>query len=405
MIKLGIFGAYRGSDFVKIAKDVGCKVTAVCDRDKKRVDDMVRPVLGDDCVYYSDFDEFIKADFDACILCNYFSEHAPFAVRAMLAGKHVLSETMSNVTMAQGVELYRTQKETGKIYMLAENYPFMRGCMRMKREYETGRFGRVLYADGEYVHPMNEEEYNLLSPGKYHWRSWLPSTYYLTHSLAPLMFMTGTMPKTVNALSVFAPEQNERKLRYAADATAAMLCGMDNGSVFRITGWATFGGGGDWYRLGCSSGSLETVRGEMNDVRIVEDNGEVNVFTTEWEKFGDLAAKTGHGGGDFWALYEFAQSIENNTEPYFNIEKALAMASVGLLGWRSCLEKGRQYDIPDFSREEDCKLYENDNLSPFPDKNGKTTLPCCIKTDYTPSEEAQRVAREYWAKQGYLYQE
>ena len=44
-------------------------------------------------------------------------------------------------------------------------------------------------------------------------------------------------------------------------------------------------------------------------------------FTTEWEKFGDLAAKTGHGGGDFWALYEFAQSIENNTEPYFNIEK------------------------------------------------------------------------------------
>ena len=33
---------------------------------------------------------------------------------------------------------------------------------------------------------------------KKHWRNWIPSTYYCTHALAPLMYITDTMPLSVN---------------------------------------------------------------------------------------------------------------------------------------------------------------------------------------------------------------
>jgi hypothetical protein len=56
------------------------------------------------------------------------------------------------------------------------------------------------------------------------------------------------------------------------------------------------------------------------------------------------------------------------------------MASVGILGWRSCLIGGREYKIPDFSNEKERAAVENDDLTPFPDEDGNgVTLPCSTK--------------------------
>ena len=52
------------------------------------------------------------------------------------------------------------------------------------------------------------------------------------------------------------------------------------------------------------------------------------------------------------------------------------------------LEGGKPYDIPDFTKEEDCKLYENDRLSPFYGVDGSDpVIPCCSHTDFKPTEE------------------
>ncbi len=95
---------------------------------------------------------------DAVILANYFHEHAPFAVKALEAGKHVMSETASNTTLAEGVALCRTVEETRRIYMLAENYPYTAFSQEMQRLYRTGEVGEVTYAEGEYNHPMDLED-------------------------------------------------------------------------------------------------------------------------------------------------------------------------------------------------------------------------------------------------------
>ena len=52
------------------------------------------------------------------------------------------------------------------------------------------------------------------------------------------------------------------------------------------------------------------------------------------------------------------------------------MSATAILGWRSCLNHGENFRIPDFRDENDRKMYENDDLTPFPDDNGEgATLP------------------------------
>lgn len=50
---------------------------------------------------------------DAVVLANYANEHAPFAIKAMRAGKHVFSEVLPVQTIKEAVELIETIEETG----------------------------------------------------------------------------------------------------------------------------------------------------------------------------------------------------------------------------------------------------------------------------------------------------
>jgi len=56
------------------------------------------------------------------------------------------------------------------------------------------------------------------------------------------------------------------------------------------------------------------------------------------------------------------------------------MSAAAILGWRSCLQNGRTYKIPDFRNPEERNKYRDDALTPFPDEKGEgITLPCSTK--------------------------
>lgn len=402
--RVGILGLSRGLSYINACNSVGVKVVAICDTIKAR-HDAVRPACPEDVVSYDNFDDFIRHDMDAVILCNYFTEHAPYAIKALRAGKHVLSECTSNVTLAEGVELCRVVEETGKLYMLAENYPFTKSNMEMRRIYQGGSLGRALYCEGEYVHPIAPDEYNSLSPSINHWRNWLPSTYYCTHALAPLMYITDTMPLHVNAVSIAAPEVFKGTARSSCDAAGIMLCRMDNGAIFRITGWAVLGGHGNWYRVSAADGVVESIRNNQdqlllryNSWSVPEGAEECKTYSPEWDFNGELAEKAGHGGGDFWVVYHFNDAIQNNKQPYFDVYKGVTMSSLGILAWKSVLANGAQMEIPDFKDEKSRKKYENDYFNPFPMPGSQfPSIPVSTIKGFTPSEEDFESAKKYWA--------
>jgi len=409
-IRVGVIGVGRGSSFASGATDlVGMKLVAICDTWEEKLVEAGRRY---GVATYTDYDKFLEHDMDAVVLANYFHEHAPFAIKALAAGKHVMSETSCNATLAEGVALCRAVEKSGKTYMLAENYPYTQFHMEMRRLYRTGEIGEVTYAEGEYNHPMEPTARIGISPGMKHWRNWLPSTYYCTHALAPLMMITDRMPVKVNGLSIACRAVDEETVRIG-DPGSVILCRMDNGAVFRIFG-LLLPGHSNWTRVHGVKGAMETTRGPgyfgPGQVRVWHDHwlrepGQPaeRTYVPDWPEHGDLANKAGHGGGDFWTNFEFANAIRSGKPPYLDVYRGVAMSSVGILAWKSALQGGTPFDVPDFHKESSRKAYENDHWSPFPAHAGLAPdqPPPSIRGVVKPSAKAVADARKIWKKQGY----
>lgn len=387
-IRIGVFGTWRGKAYMKSLNYIDkARVTALCEKMPERIEE-AKKHCDDDVAVFKNFDEFIDSEkFDALFLCNYFNEHAQYAIKALERGIHVFSETMAASTMALCVKLCRAVEKSGCVYMLAENYPFSRGCLEMKRLYEGGTLGKVMFAEGEYIHPMSPaESWKYNNPdvhGEYHWRRYLPVTYYSSHALAPLMYITGAMPKYVVGMA--APDTAEKikeHKKVKTDAVGVMLLSMDNGAVFRVNGSSHIGPKGNWYRIGCSEGGVETVRGAEKNVRLayhdwsVPEGAETSkTYEAQWSSDADKADKAGHGGGDYWVVKEFIDSVRSGKNNFLDVYRATAMSAVAILGWRSVLNGSKRFDIPNFSKEISRKKWENDDLTPFPSGDAPNTLP------------------------------
>lgn len=370
--KIGIFGCGRGRDHIQSLNVLdNAEVVAICDKNETLLYETKEKFCGENTKTFTDFDEFIKEDMDGIVLVNYFHEHTPFAIKAMERGIAVCSETTPASTMKECVELVRAVERTGGKYMFGENYPFMIANEEIKRIYESGTLGRVLYAQGEYCHTMSPGELKV-KPESKHWRAWEPKSYYLTHSLGPLMYITGEMPVSVNCRTVFAPDIFEGSGRQCADAVSVMICKTESGAILQTTGHALLPPHGNWYRISCTKGGAEVVRGDEGKVRVGynwwdrPENAKDGIYKAEWASNSASAEKTTHGGSDFWVMYNFVEYILNDVKPFFDVYRSVSISAVGILGWRSTLNNGMEFKIPDFKCEADRAQYENDDASPFP---------------------------------------
>lgn len=407
-IKIGIFGAGRGID---IAENLtlldDCEIVALCDFNEKRLNAGLER-LGIEIAAYENFDDFIEHEMDAVVLANYFHEHTPFAIKCFEKGIHVFSECISNGTMAEGVELIRAYEKSNSIYMLAENYPQMIFNREMKRVCDGGTLGKIIYAEGEYNHPARPDDIEFNKSYVYsleHWRNYLPRSYYITHSLAPLMWSTGATPKRVSALPVYSPIKETATARRVGDRAAIITTLNDDDSVFRVTGCAAFGAHHNAYRICGENGQIENLRGmgskimlRYSDWSIPEGKEEVNLYEPEWnDKDEDFINQSGHGGGDYIIARMFLDCIKEGRQPEhpYDIYSAVTMSSVAILAHRSILNGGAAYDIPDFRLEECRKEYENDRHTPFCGTDGsKPDIPCCSNPDYSPTDEQIRLIAE-----------
>ncbi len=400
-IKIGIFGAGRGVDLAQNFMMLGCEIVALCDFHKERRETDVKR-LPDTTVFYEDFDSFIEHDMDAVVLANFFHEHTPFAIRCFERGIHVFSECISNGTMAEGVELIRAFEKSKSIYMLAENYPQMKFNREIKRICDTGTLGKILYAEGEYNHPVDPYDTSFQKTYNYypmHWRNFNSRTYYITHSLGPVMWATGATPKKVTSFASFAPPPCDAPVAsHVGDEVAIITTQNDDGSIFRVTGCAAFGAHHNAYRVCGTKGQIENLRGMGKQVMLRYNKWDLpegaeceKLYEPSWnDRDEELIETSGHGGGDYLTVRMFLDCIRQGKQPEhpFDIHSAVAMSSVAILSHRSMLEGGVPYDIPDFHDEACRKQYENDRLTPFYGTDGSApTLPCCSHPDYKPSEE------------------
>ncbi len=396
-IRIGIFGLRRGSSFFDEIKTNGGEIAAVCEKDEEQIKAVSKDIEG--AAVYNDFDEFINHPMDAVLLANFFPEHAEYAIKALEKNIHVLSECISNSTLAQGVRLCEAAEKSKAQYMLAENYPYMLFNREMKKVYEGGTLGKVFYAEGEYNHPMDWYDTPAvisIRPYEKHWRNYLPRTYYITHSLAPIMAATGVFPKRVTAMPVYSPLPEDcPTVSHVADVAAIITILNDDGSVFKVTGCSAFGAHANSYRLCCEKGQIENVRGtdkvmlRYNDWQIPEGKKAVNFYTPKISRAEKkLIGDAGHGGGDFFVIREFFNCIRENKPHQFDVYFATAMASVAILSHRSIMEGNAPFDVPDFRKKEDKDKFRDDTRSPFWLSDGTPpSYPCCSNPGYEPTDK------------------
>jgi len=327
------------------------------------------------------------------------------------AGKHVMSETSACFTLAQGVALIEAVEKSGKIYMFAENYPYMVFNQEMRRLYRAGRIGEFKYGEGEYVHPMSAEDSTRISPGLDHWRNWIPATYYCTHSLAPIMFITDTWPEKVNGFVV--PYDPEDDVHYGntvrrSDLASMVAVRMNNGAVAKLLK-GSLRGHGVWVRIHGNQGLMENLRcGDTRMLRVRREPFDKNegepveqIYLPDFPEFHAEATRAGHGGGDFFMDYHFAQAIRNNEQPFLDVYRGVAMSIVGVLAYRSALQDSAPVVVPDFRDPEIRKQYADDDWSPDSrDRRPGQPWPSMLG-DIRPTEQGIEFATNVWQESGY----
>jgi len=412
-LKIGVFGAARGKTMINVLlKHPDAELVAVCDKYTSLLDEVKNEAdaKGLKVALYADFEDFFKHDMDAVILANYANEHATFGVRLLRSGRHIMSEVLPCETMAQAVELIEAVEQTGLVYAYAENYCYMDRTFEMWRRYARGDIGRVTYGEGEYIHDCSSIWPRITYGDPKHWRNRMHPFFYCTHSLGPLLMMTGERPASVTGIMTrFDP-------KYYQAALSMMTAGIEmvtktSGAVFKsIHGGLKREPGSVNYELYGDKGCMETQRFGEPYLNVYIEGDKACVGNRESyfpQKFIDaeLARNFGtHGGSDFYATHFFIQKILNRPGKEYSIDvySAVDMGICGLLAYRSCLTGGIPVEVPDLRDPAQRGKYRNDHACTTPEVAGDQLLPRIPGgVEDAPPEAYEKIRRLWLAGKNY----
>ena len=406
-VKIGVIGGGRGKSMIRYGREASnAELVAICDFRDDVLERMKKECGEDGISYYSDYDEFLKHDMDAVVLANYANQHAPFAIKAMKAGKHVFSEVLPVQTLKEAVELIETVEETGKIYAYGENYCFMSAPYEMRKLYRQGLIGEFEYGEGEYVHNCEPIWPEITYGEPDHWRNNMYATFYCTHSIGPMIHITGLRPVRVTG---FEGPKTERKLRVGSKSGSfgMELIQLENGGIFKSIH-------GDlyvdsiWYSIYGSKGNMESAResaqnGAFDRIYIHADEYSGGYDTTKKDTYlptreqDEQAKSFGHGTSDFYTMYNFVRKIQGDpAADIIDVYEALDMFLPGLFAYRSVLNGGIPMEIPNLRDKTVRDLYRNDTACTDPSVAGDQLIPVFSKGNpEIPDAIYQEVKRKW----------
>ncbi len=360
-MKVGVVGAVnRGSGFARslLATDF-FRAHALCDTDEEGLARIQEETGAPEI--YTDYSEMLdRSAIEAVVIGTPMSFHAPMATAALERGLHVLCEVTAAVSIREARSLVETAKTSRGIYMMAENYTFMKPNMMVRGLADRGLFGEPYYAEGEYLHEL--KALNEKTPWRRRWQTGINGITYGTHSLGPILqWMPGDRVASVCCAGSGHHYRDPRGDRYENEDSCVMLCRTAKGALIkiRVDMLSDRPHAMTNYQLQGTDGVYESARrrGEANRIWLRSRNPEPD----DWE---DLAAlepeftpqvwqdeealrKAGHGGGDLLELLTFRDIILGRRENELGMHQAMDLTLPGLVSQRSIEQDGIWLDVPD----------------------------------------------------------
>lgn len=341
---------------------------------------------------FDSFDDMLDSDLDAIALFTQRWTHGPLVVRALRAGKHVYSAVPMAITVEEIEAIIEAVRETGLTYMMGETSYYNPATVYARGRVDEGAFGRIFYAEGDYVHDMDLGFYAAYQySGGDQWRrtASYPPMLYPTHSVGGVLGAIGGHAVSVSCIGV--PDDRgdgvfDREVSMFDNdfSNATALFELAGGGSMRINEFRRVGYPAhireSRFRYFGTEGSFEQTaiaalwqdRDGITDVTEevdtkpsmdLDDPSLADVDPALRDAFvsglapvhdaGRLPAEfqglpNGHEGSHHFLVDDFVTAVATRTLPPVNAWQAARYTLPGIIAHESALRGGERLAVPDF---------------------------------------------------------
>ena len=142
---VGVGAAAQVSHIPALKKAEGVELVALCDRDEEKAARVAQRYGIPQAV--ETIDELLRDDaLDALVVCTPNYLHAPMAIAALQAGKHVLVERPLARNAAEAEKMVAAAKKADRVLLCALSHRFRSDSQILKKFVDGKELGRVFYA-------------------------------------------------------------------------------------------------------------------------------------------------------------------------------------------------------------------------------------------------------------------
>ena len=288
---------------------------------------------------YPSLEELVKDDkIEAVFVATDAPNHARHCIEVLKHGKHVATAVPAVFgSLEDADKVFEAVKKSGLKYMMFETSCFHADLYAMRKIYEAGGLGELVYAEGEYYH-YSEKPIDSYKG----WRVGLPPQWYPTHSNAYCLGVTHGSFTEVSCMGMpsllekLQPANNPYKNPFGTEI--ALFRTSEGGMARMAVSWDTPG----------FSGEMGRVRGQKGTVYGQYQGLEKKLPKINRPPLPPGGDPGGHGGSHGYLMNEFVLAILEDRKPLVDVALALNMTVSGIIAHQSALRDGELLKIPQY---------------------------------------------------------
>ena len=337
---------------------------------------------------YAYLDMLKRDDIEGVIISTPWLWHTKMTVACMKAGKYAGVEVSAANTLTECWDLVNTYEETKVPTMILENVCYRRDVMAVLHMARQNIFGELLHARCGYRHDLRGKKFqpgvNFGNEGvsESRWRTehsvHRNADLYPTHGVGPVAtwmninrgnrFVSMTSHATkARGLQKYVvdhpkggPDHPNAKINYKLGDIITTQINTANGETILVTHDTNSPKPYSLdFELQGTQGLTEFdyhkkriyIEGKSKPHRWDEMDEWLKKYDHPlWQKHGEYAAGSGHGGMDFFVDNAFVEIVKRKTTPPLDVYDAAAWSAITPLSERSLAEGNAPQYFPDFTR-------------------------------------------------------
>ncbi|RKR76485.1 Gfo/Idh/MocA family protein [Frondihabitans australicus] len=340
----------------------------------------------------ADFDAMLASDVDAVAIFTQRWTHGPLVAAALKAGKHVYSAVPMAIAVDEIETIIDLVRETKLTYMMGETSYYNPATIFAREKVKEGAFGRIFYAEGDYVHDMDLGFYAAYQySGGEDWKKTAsyPPMLYPTHAIGGVL---GAIPGHAVSVSCIGVQDqrgdgvfDKEVSQFGNDfSNATALFELNDGGVMRTNEMRRVGYPSQIresrFRFFGTEASFE----QLAEVSVWQDKHEVHdisdkittkptlahddpalanvdpalrdAFVSGYAEVHDTSrlpeeyrgVPSGHEGSHHFLVDDFVRAVVDGTLPPVNAWVAARYTLPGIIAHESAKQHGERLPIPDF---------------------------------------------------------